>query len=157
MAPQPALDLAVRLIVHFEGFRSEPYTDVAGIWTIGYGSIRDAAGKAVTSSAAALTRDQAYSLLLRDEDASSDAVARLITRSLSLPAFAALTSFVYNLGSGAFCVSTLRRRVQTGDDATAAQEFLRWRLAGGRVSHGLELRRSIEASVYLGRLPTWLA
>lgn len=44
---------------------------------------------------------------------------------------AALVSLVFNIGTGAFAKSTLRAQLLAGDKAGAAEQFLRWRFAGG--------------------------
>ena len=63
--------------------------------------------------------------------------------------FDALCSFVFNLGSGAFQSSTLRRRLNRGDYEGAANEFPRWVFAGGRKLKGLIKRRSDERLLFL--------
>ena len=63
--------------------------------------------------------------------------------------FAALVSFTYNVGSGALNSSTLLRRLNAGDTFGAANEFLRWNRAGGRVLAGLTRRRREERALFL--------
>jgi len=62
-----------------------------------------------------------------------------------------LVSFTFNLGSGALRDSTLRRRLNRGDDRTslANDEFKKWVLAGGRVLEGLVRRREAERVLFL--------
>ena len=62
---------------------------------------------------------------------------------------AALTSFAYNLGSGALKASTLLRRVNGGDWEDVPNQFLRWVYAGGRPVTGLERRRAAEVMLWL--------
>ena len=62
---------------------------------------------------------------------------------------AAMTSFAYNLGSGALKASTLLRRVNGGDWEDVPNQFLRWVYAGGRRVAGLERRRAAEATLWL--------
>lgn len=60
---------------------------------------------------------------------------------------AALVSLVFNIGTGAFHRSTLRRLLLAGDKAGAADEFLRWKLAGGKPV--LLARRERERELFL--------
>lgn len=57
---------------------------------------------------------------------------------------AALGSFVYNVGAGAFERSTLLRKLNTGDVAGACAELSRWVYAKGRQLAGLVKRRAAE-------------
>lgn len=59
----------------------------------------------------------------------------------------AIGSFVFNLGSGRYRASTLRKRVNEGDWDAAVQEILRWNRGGGRVLPGLVRRRNVEAEM----------
>ena len=63
-----------------------------------------------------------------------------ILRSAPPEIQAAITDFVYNLGAGRYRASTLRRRVDAGDWAAAAEEILKWVRGGGRVLPGLVAR-----------------
>lgn len=62
--------------------------------------------------------------------------------------FDALVSFTFNLGSGAFQRSTLRRKVNRQAHAEVPAQLMRWVWAGGRMLEGLKKRRSNEAKVY---------
>lgn len=61
----------------------------------------------------------------------------------------AVLSFMYNLGRGAFEGSTLRRRIDQGRYAEAANEFPKWNKAGGVVLPGLVRRRADEQRLFL--------
>jgi lysozyme len=52
--------------VEFEGFVAHPYRDPTGVWTIGYGSTRDADGNPVTAATPDITVEAARSLVERD-------------------------------------------------------------------------------------------
>jgi lysozyme len=60
---------------------------------------------------------------------------------------AALVSLIFNIGVGAFERSTLRALLVAGDTAGAADEFLRWKLAGGQPV--LLSRRERERELFL--------
>ena len=48
---------STEFITYFEGFRSMPYQDQDGIWTIGYGTTRN--GQHVTAQTPPITKEQA--------------------------------------------------------------------------------------------------
>jgi lysozyme len=60
-----------------------------------------------------------------------------------------MVSFIYNVGSGNFQASTLRRKIKAGDLAGAANEFPRWVYGGGRRLPGLVRRREAERTLFL--------
>jgi lysozyme len=62
----------------------------------------------------------------------------------------ALVSFSFNVGLGTLQRSTLRQKHNRGDYEGAADEFLKYCKAGGKVLRGLENRRKDERSLYLG-------
>jgi len=59
---------------------------------------------------------------------------------------AAIVDFTFNLGAGRLQTSTLRRRINQRDWASAAQELRRWVYGGGKVLPGLVTRREAEAA-----------
>jgi lysozyme len=139
-----AISRAADLIRRWEGFRPTPYLDPAGIKTIGYG-FTDPQIVALGY----LTRDDA-DRLLRERVARDIATIRsLVTVPLNANQLAALASFVYNVGIEAFKGSTLLRRLNEGKYDQAADEFLRWIWARGRVLPGLRSRRQEERQLFL--------
>ena len=62
----------------------------------------------------------------------------------------ALVSFSFNVGLGTLQRSTLRQKHNRGDYNGAAEEFLKYCKAGGKVLKGLENRRKDERAIYLG-------
>lgn len=66
--------------------------------------------------------------------------------------FGALVSFTYNVGVGAFKSSTLLKKLNSGDFNGAADEFLRWNKAGGKVLSGLTNRRKDERALFLSQI-----
>ncbi len=58
---------------------------------------------------------------------------------------AAIVDFTFNLGAGRLQTSTLRRRINQRDWASAAPELRRWVYGGGKLLPGLVLRREAEA------------
>jgi lysozyme len=61
--------------------------------------------------------------------------------------FDALVSFDFN--TGALHRSTLLKLLNAGDKARAANEFLKWTRAAGRVLAGLTRRREEERKLFL--------
>ena len=61
----------------------------------------------------------------------------------------ALVSFSFNLGLGTLQRSTLRQKHNRGDFEGAANEFLKYTKAGGKVLKGLVTRRKDERAAYV--------
>ena len=62
-------------------------------------------------------------------------------------------ALAYNIGPGAFCGSTLVKRLNAEDYPGACREILRWNRAGGRVVQGLVNRREAEYRQCIGAQP----
>ncbi len=62
---------------------------------------------------------------------------------------AALISFIYNVGEGAFARSTLLRKLNAGDWRGACHELPKWVYAKGKKLRGLERRRAAEMKLCL--------
>ena len=143
---QAALDF----IAAQEGFRASVYRDAAGIETIGYGH-RLIEGECFPDG---IGEDAAKRLLASDAARAETAVRAQLTVPLTQGQFDALVSFVFNIGAGAFASSTLLRKLNDGDIAGAADEFLRWNkiTSGGALiaEPGLTARRAAERQLFLG-------
>jgi lysozyme len=140
----------VDFIAAHEGFRAHAYRDAAGYETIGYGH-RLGAGERFPDG---VSEAAARRLLATDAAAAEAAVRRGVAVELTQAEFDALVSFTFNVGTGAFAASTLLRRLNDGDFAAAADEFLRWNKirVGGvpTVSDGLAKRRADESRLFRG-------
>jgi lysozyme len=139
----------VDLVIRFEGFSPSPYLCPAGVWTIGYGTTVYPWVCRVTPVDRDCTREKAAEWLLHELEKAERSVVRLTRPYLNEIQRAALASFVYNLGAGAFRASTLRRRINSGDWDDVPYQLSRWNKAGGRVLKGLVLRRKAEANLWL--------
>jgi len=128
------------MIKRFEGFRSQPYTDVAGFPTIGYGH-RIVPPESFPNG---IGEPQAAAMLARDVAAAERTVARLVKVVLTQGQFDALVDFCFNLGAGRLTSSTLLRCLNAGRYDAAAEQLLLWDLAGGEVNLGLKARREAE-------------
>jgi len=134
----------IELIKEFEGFSSEPYQDVAGIWTNGYGHT-----KGVTKDTPPVSEDEAIENLKSDLLEAEEAVERLVIVPLNDNQFDALVSFTLNLGQGSLERSTLLKKLNGGYYHDAALEFGKWIYAGGKVVIGLIRRREKEKELFL--------
>lgn len=140
---------ALRLIKEFEGFEAEAYKDPVGIVTIGYGTTA-AAGVGISPKLGdKITEAQATDYLKRAVDKFAAQILPKITRAPTGNQFGAMVSLAYNIGPGAFNKSTVLRRFNAGDISGAADAFLMWNKAGGKVLAGLTRRRKAERELFL--------
>jgi lysozyme len=137
------------LIKHYEGWRSSPYLCSAARATIGWGSTWDRNGNAVTLDHLDITKEQGEYLLLREVRHSEKAIRKLVKTELTENMFSSLCSFIYNVGSGNFQKSTMRMKLNRGQYESAADEYPKWRKAGGRIIKGLVRRRKQERELFL--------
>lgn len=131
------------LIKEFEGLRLKAYQDAVGVWTIGYGTTRG------VKPGQTITTDEAQELLEADVMRFEPEVHRLVKVDLNSNQWDALLSFTYNLGASNLASSTLLKKLNAGDLAGAADEFVRWNRAGGKVLAGLTRRRQAERALFL--------
>ncbi len=144
----PVCRRAVRLIKHFEGFSAEPYLCPAGVLTIGHGATYGVDRRRVGPDHPPLDAAGAEALLRRDLARFALAVDRMVVVPIGANQHGALTSFAFNLGSGALRASTLLRRVNAGAWDDVPDQFHRWVFAGGRRLAGLVRRREAEAELW---------
>lgn len=142
------LEMAADVADDFEGFSSTPYLCPAKVWTIGYGSTRDHAGHRVIRSTPAITREAAHLLMIRDLRSALQCINSLVRVNLDPVEEAALISFIYNVGEGAFAKSTLLRKINADDLIGAGAEFAKWNQGGGKVLAGLVRRRAAERALF---------
>lgn len=141
--PDPASPLAIGKrkgldLIKLSSLNGDP-------WTVGYGHTGPEVKEGYT-----ITKGEAEVLLERDLRASEGFVNSLVKVRLEQNQFDALVSFVYNVGGGAFRDSTLLRLLNAGDFKGAADQFLRWDKAQGKVLSGLTRRRKKERELFLG-------
>lgn len=146
------------MIARLEGFRSEPYLDQAGLWTVGFGHlIKPGDGFWSPSNPNGkkyLPVEEARALYESDSAAARAAVTNSVRVALTDAQFAALVSLAFNIGAGAFASSTLVRKLNAGDYSAAADQFLVWNKytdTGGNLvaSAGLSKRREQEREIFL--------
>ena len=136
----------IDLIRHFEGFSASIYKDSAGYPSIGVGHLI----RPSESFSEPITEQEAEELLKKDLWTAERAVLRLTKVPLEDNQYNALTSFVFNVGSGAYQRSTLRARINRLElTEETADEFLKWIFAGKRIIKGLLRRRIAERDMFL--------
>lgn len=143
------------LIKQFEGFRSAPYRDAVGVWTVGFGNTYYPDGRKVSGSDKSLTIGEASQLKLDiiNKDF-APAVNTLLADEIKAGKvnqnmFDALVSLSYNIGTGALSRSSVIRHLKQGNKQKAADAFLLWVKAGGRTLNGLVRRREAERKLFL--------
>ncbi|WP_431614191.1 lysozyme [Enterobacter hormaechei] len=141
-------DKGIALIKQFEGCKLTAYQDSVGVWTIGYGWTQPVDGKPIRAGMT-IKQETAERLLKTGLVSYESDVSRLVKVGLNQDQFDALVSFTYNLGARSLSTSTLLRKLNAGDYAGAADEFLRWNKAGGKVLNGLTRRREAERALFL--------
>ncbi|EOZ7504982.1 lysozyme [Enterobacter hormaechei] len=141
-------DKGIALIKEFEGCKLTAYQDSVGVWTIGYGWTQPVDGKPIPAGMT-IKQETAERLLKTGLISYESDVSRLVKVGLTQGQFDALVSFTYNLGARSLSTSTLLRKLNAGDYAGAADEFLRWNKAGGKVLSGLTRRREAERALFL--------
>ena len=150
-APPPAwLMPALTIIKRWEGCKLTAYQDVAGVWTVGWGTTV-IAGKPVQPGQT-ITQAEADALLEQGVRAKGAQVLGLLPMAAEWKPnqTAAIVSFTYNVGAGALEDSTLRKRLLAGEDPAkaVAEELPRWNKAGGNVVEGLVRRRADEVKLF---------
>ncbi|WP_387440446.1 lysozyme, partial [Photorhabdus sp. RM105S] len=97
----------------------------------------------------AITERQAEQFLLDDLAPVYITLENSVKVPLTQGQFDALCSFIFNCGASAFVRSTLLKKLNAGDYKGAANQFMEWNKAGGRVLPGLDARRASEKTMFL--------
>jgi len=132
-----------------EGNVLTAYRDSVGILTIGVGHT-SAAGAPRVVPGLKITAAESDEILSRDLAKFEASVSNAVRVPLNQNEFDALVSLAFNIGGGAFAGSTLVRKLNAGDLVGAANQFLVWNKAGGKVLKGLATRREAERKQFLG-------
>ncbi len=152
---------AIDMIKHHEGLRTKPYRCPALLWTVGVGHVIDPTHATVKYEERrnlpipegwdrVLTMDEVDRILSQDLGRFERGVVRLCPAAVGRQGvFDALVSFAFNVGLGNLQRSSLRMKTNRGEFEEAAEEFMKWTKAGGRVLPGLVKRRLDEQRLYL--------
>ncbi|WP_418648874.1 lysozyme [Thauera butanivorans] len=129
----------VASLAGYEGYRAAAYRDAVGVPTLGFGTTAGVTLADRTDPVRAVQR------LAADAQAHAREAARCIGDvPLYQHEFDAFVDLAYNVGTPAFCSSTLVKKLRATppDYPGACAELLRWVYAGGKRLRGLELRRA---------------
>ena len=132
------------LIRKYEGLQLAAFVCPGGKLTIGYGHT----GADVTTGKK-IDAEEANALLRKDVQRFEKSVNELVMVPISQGMFDALISFSFNLGAGSLKSSTLLKKLNADDREGAADEFLKWNKAKGKVLAGLTARRESERELFL--------
>lgn len=139
-----AASTLVGIAVH-EGYRDTAYIPVKGdVPTIGFGTTSG------VKPGDRITVDRALIKLLEDASRFEQAVKRCAPVPMHQYEFAAYVSLTYNIGEGAFCRSTLAKKLNAGDYEGACRQILVWDKFKGKPLPGLTKRRQSEFRQCMG-------
>lgn len=147
-------DYAIPLVAHFEGCEKKkkdgliyPYLDTLAkpaVWTRGYGRTYG-----ITESSPPITKEEAMQELGVGLEQYAMQCLKLAPRLAEKPQFlAAIASWAWNCGVGAFRVSRLRKAINEGRWNDAVELIKRPRTAGGVELRGLARRRDAESKLF---------
>lgn len=151
---------AVEVIKHHEGVRQKPYRCPAKLWTVGVGHVlypeqgklpidqRDGFALKIEDFRI-FSMEEVNGILRRDLDRFERGVEKFCPVPLTQGMFDALVSFSFNVGLGTLQRSTLRQKLLRGDKEGAAEELLKYCMAGGKILKGLQNRRIDERAMFL--------
>ena len=152
---------AIQMIKHHEGVRTKPYRCPALLWTVGVGHVIDPTHATVKYEERknlpipegwdrVLSMGEVDAILAKDLGRFERGVLRLCPAAAGRQGvFDALVSFAFNVGLGNLQRSSLRMKTNRGDFEGAAEEFMKWTKAAGKVLPGLVKRRLDEQRLYL--------
>jgi len=128
----------VSLVIH-EGYKDKAYVPVAGDkYTIGFGTTDGVKMGDTTTPTKALVR------ALADVQKFEGALKKCVRVPLTQNEYDAYLQLSYNIGSGAFCNSTLVKKLNAWDYVGACAAIKSWDKFKGKPLRGLTLRRERE-------------
>jgi lysozyme len=131
-------------LVTNEGYSDKAIVPVPGdVPTIGFGTTEGVKPGDTITPPVALGR------ALRDVQKFEGALRQCVKVPLSQNEYDAFVQFSYNVGSRAFCGSTLVKKLNAGDYEGACRELLRWDRFQGKPLPGLTKRRQKEMELCL--------
>ena len=139
---------AVALVGAWEGVRTYAYRDIVGVPTVCFGETRG------VKMGDRYTMEECRAMLGDGIVEFEAGIRKCLTRPDAVPdkAYVAFLSLSYNIGTGAFCKSTVARRTNAGDYRGACEAISLFNKAGGRVVQGLVNRRQDERRICLSGL-----
>ena len=163
-----ASEKGIELMHKFEGYRDKPYQCSAAMWTIGWGHViyQDqikfpmVAKEGYTGMLRkdyplrpehnrTWSKDELVKIFKDDLVSFERGVLRLAPNLANRQgAFDACVAFSFNVGLGNFQRSTIRMKIGREDWDGAAEAFMAWTKAGGKVLKGLVRRREAEVALF---------
>ncbi|RDE04695.1 lysozyme [Sphingomonas aracearum] len=122
--------------------------DPAGVWTICDGETKGVKPGMVETVEGCAARNEAALIRHAEPVLACTPSLRGHPNQLS-----AAISLAYNIGTGAYCGSTVDRRFDAGQWRAACDAFVMWNKANGKVVTGLDRRRRAERDLCLKDLP----
>jgi lysozyme len=138
----------IDLIKRFESFSLKLYKDSAGYSTIGYGH-KLKTGEQFTT----VTIQEAERILRKDLDEAEGCLNKyLIEKGTQLTQyeFDALTSLVFNIGTGSFIRGNIPGLLRAGKPVDVGAKIPEYCKSGGVRMRGLYRRRLVESAYFLG-------
>jgi lysozyme len=153
MHPNTVSKDCIELVKKFEGLHKvkddgmvHAYRCPAGKWTCGFGATKG------VRSGVKWTKEYSEMRLIEDLEEHGKIVKKYVNVPLTQSQYDALTSFVFNLGGGAFRSSTLLTRLNSGKYDECPEQIMRWNKArvDGKLTplRGLTRRRTAEAAIF---------
>jgi len=151
---------ATTVIKHHEGVRQKPYKCPAKLWTVGVGHVlypeqgklpidqRDGFAMKIEDFRI-FSMEEVDAILRADLNRFERGVEKFCPVPLTQGMFDGLVSFSFNVGLGTLQRSTLRQKLLRGDKEGAAEELLKYCMAGGKILKGLQNRRIDERAMFL--------
>lgn len=131
-------------VIHFEGFSEKAYIGLKGDpITIGSGFTKREDGSPIRLGDT-ITREESDTRLEKELWSYRTGIGKCIMVPVSENQADAFTSLAFNIGVGAFCKSTLVRKLNQYDYDGACKEILRWDKFMGKPLKGLTNRRQEE-------------
>jgi GH24 family phage-related lysozyme (muramidase) len=163
-------DKGIHLMHLFEGYRDKPYLCSASMWTIGWGHVLyqhqinlplvrkegytgplRAEYQLHPEDNRVWPKEELVEIFKNDLVSFERGVLRLAP-NLNSPEhqhkFDACVAFSFNVGLGNFQRSTIRQKILREDWDGAAEAFMQWTKAGGKVLKGLVRRRQAEVDLF---------
>lgn len=137
--------ICIAFVGNWEGLRLYAYKDVVGVWTACYGETKGIKG------GMKFTKEQCDIMFIEGLARHEAGMRKCLTFPDQLPdkTYVAFVSFTYNVGTGGFCKSSVRREANAGNLKAACNALMKWTKAKGRVLKGLVNRRTQEKKLCL--------
>jgi lysozyme len=148
---RPLSSKGLKLTESSEGWYPYRYNDAARYCTIGYGHLIKKSpcdGTEPGEFLHPLSEQKGEDLLASDMASSRYTVIIAVEVDLTNGQFAALSDFVFNVGTSNFMRSTLLKAVNAEEEDRISGQFRRWTLAGGKTWPGLVKRREREIALF---------